>query len=539
MQVPAGNANAITGEAAVVPSLGSKLGKALKSGIPFAQIFAEESSAPEVLSEHKAEGLEENVGKPAEFASMLSQEKPLVPQIANTQPAGRGIGQAAAHQGAATPPLTLQMRARLEAWNDGANAEVEHGAEVKSSSSGHDGSKHSPAHRQNTGGTPQVASSSSQHVLDGKSTPSIVPFPVSAPIPVSEKVESVPSGVGRGPVLPALSSQPSTNKTTQGPIEMSQSEAHVGGATAQDVVQHAVTEMHTKSPDGKSELQEASGKEQHLPSPSVSASTNQASPAPAQMDAAVPRATNASFEKMTQPEVQPVSPVSENDVRAAMLPQQAAASGKQKSPGKSEAENSRSIKPSALEPGMSPSVQMGAAVGSGAMPSGAERHLSSENSATSGNNTTSGTDNNLFQHLDAGDAQATLMHSSAREVVVGVRDPSLGWVEIQTQSSGGHVSASLAAVSPEAHASLAAQAPAIAQYLEDRNVHVHTLDVGMQEGAQHGNGGQQSSSSGNQERETFQSQDATRGRVQTHMSSTESGEENVPEMASARISVRA
>jgi flagellar hook-length control protein FliK len=104
-----------------------------------------------------------------------------------------------------------------------------------------------------------------------------------------------------------------------------------------------------------------------------------------------------------------------------------------------------------------------------------------------------------FQRLDSGEAPATLLHASAREVAVGVRDPSLGWVEIQTQSSGGHVSASLTAASAEAHASLTIAAPAISQYLQDRNVHIHNLDVSMQSGPE--SGGRQQSNSGGAEQE--------------------------------------
>ena len=60
---------------------------------------------------------------------------------------------------------------------------------------------------------------------------------------------------------------------------------------------------------------------------------------------------------------------------------------------------------------------------------------------------------------------------------VGVHDPNLGWVEIQTQNSGGHVDAMLVASSGQTHDSLAAQLPALAQFLEQRDVRVGTLAV--------------------------------------------------------------
>jgi len=104
------------------------------------------------------------------------------------------------------------------------------------------------------------------------------------------------------------------------------------------------------------------------------------------------------------------------------------------------------------------------------------------------------TDSNPFQRLDAADSPATLLHANAHEVAVGVRDPSLGWVEIQTQSSAGHVIASLTAASAQAHASLAAQVPALTQYLADRNVQMHSIGVSTQSGQ--GDGGQSRSGSG-------------------------------------------
>jgi hypothetical protein len=95
-------------------------------------------------------------------------------------------------------------------------------------------------------------------------------------------------------------------------------------------------------------------------------------------------------------------------------------------------------------------------------------------------------DANAFQRLDSGAAPATLLHSSAHQIAVGVHDPSLGWLEVQTQSSAGHISATLTAASTEAHASLAAQAPEITQYLADRDVSVHSVNVHTQADTQNG-----------------------------------------------------
>jgi len=108
------------------------------------------------------------------------------------------------------------------------------------------------------------------------------------------------------------------------------------------------------------------------------------------------------------------------------------------------------------------------------------------------------TEASAFQRLDAGEYPATLLNSSPHQVAVGVHDPSLGWVEVQTQSSAGHISATLTTASLEAHASLAVQAPSITQYLADRNVSVLSVNVHTQMGAQNGGpgGGQPQSGSG-------------------------------------------
>jgi hypothetical protein len=150
-------------------------------------------------------------------------------------------------------------------------------------------------------------------------------------------------------------------------------------------------------------------------------------------------------------------------------------------------------------------------------------------------------DTNAFQRLDAGEVPATLLHSSAHQIAVGVHDPSLGWLEVQTQSSAGHISATLTAASAEAHANLAAQAPAITQYLADRNVGVHSLNVHTNADAQSGaaGGGQSQSGTGNARQEVPE-----RGGIAVDVSRqpslSETAEMNAPQAATASyISVRA
>ena len=150
---------------------------------------------------------------------------------------------------------------------------------------------------------------------------------------------------------------------------------------------------------------------------------------------------------------------------------------------------------------VAPTVGLGASspetIHSHAVPGTTPSAAFTVNSADLGSQEGSTTHNiDTFQRLDAGALPATLLHSSPHQIAVGVRDPSLGWLEVQTQSSSGHISATLTAASAEAHASLAAQAPAITQYLADRSVSIHSLNVHAQADMQGGASGQGQSPSG-------------------------------------------
>ncbi len=84
-----------------------------------------------------------------------------------------------------------------------------------------------------------------------------------------------------------------------------------------------------------------------------------------------------------------------------------------------------------------------------------------------------------YDRIDQGTAPVVL-HAGAQQVAVGIHDPSLGWVEIKTQSAAGHVDATLVASSGQTHDALAAQLPAISQFLEQRDVRVGSLVVNHQ-----------------------------------------------------------
>ncbi len=159
-------------------------------------------------------------------------------------------------------------------------------------------------------------------------------------------------------------------------------------------------------------------------------------------------------------------------------------------------------------------------------------------SASAGKNTVP-SDASPFQRLDSGETPATLLHSSAHQIAVGVHDPALGWLEVQTQSSAGHISATLTAASTDAHANLTAEMPAIAQYLADRNVPLHSLNVDTQ-GSAAGGGQSQQPGSGQQPQQELAGQSShisqsgaqpLRGTAQD-VSTTET-------VSASRISVRA
>jgi hypothetical protein len=143
-----------------------------------------------------------------------------------------------------------------------------------------------------------------------------------------------------------------------------------------------------------------------------------------------------------------------------------------------------------------------------------------------------------FQRLDSGETPATLLHSSAHQIAVGVHDPALGWVEVQTQSAAGHISATLTAASTDAHANLTAEMSAITQYLADRNVPLHSLNVDTQ-GSAAGGGHSQQPGSGQPQQELARQSghvpqsgaQALRGTAQD-VSTTET-------VSASRISVRA
>lgn len=138
----------------------------------------------------------------------------------------------------------------------------------------------------------------------------------------------------------------------------------------------------------------------------------------------------------------------------------------------------------------------------GGIPTVPESLRVAENAISTSNRSNTSAQGNMFQQLDAGIASPTLLHSNAHSLAVGVHDPVLGWVEVQTQTAAGHLSATLTTTSTEAHASLAADGPAITQYLAEKNVSVHSVSVHTQSGSMSGGESQTNSGNGQQQATT-------------------------------------
>ena len=102
-----------------------------------------------------------------------------------------------------------------------------------------------------------------------------------------------------------------------------------------------------------------------------------------------------------------------------------------------------------------------------------------------------------FAQLDRlTEAPAQLLHASSHQLDVGLRDSSMGWVEIKAHLAAGQVSASLAAESHAAHNRLTAALPGMAEYLADRDIGITRLAVESQTVQSGFGGGSHSSHSG-------------------------------------------
>lgn len=102
-----------------------------------------------------------------------------------------------------------------------------------------------------------------------------------------------------------------------------------------------------------------------------------------------------------------------------------------------------------------------------------------------------------FNRLDSGSPPQVLSHTP-QKLDVGVQDARLGWVEIRAHAAEGQIRA-LVSTPAASHPALAAQLPALRDYLASHQVRVHTLNAephGGSAGGRRNSSGQQKSNGG-------------------------------------------
>jgi hypothetical protein len=79
-----------------------------------------------------------------------------------------------------------------------------------------------------------------------------------------------------------------------------------------------------------------------------------------------------------------------------------------------------------------------------------------------------------FERMDVA-AAPRVLESTPHRLAVGVENTGLGWVEIRTSSTAGHVSATLASGTAESHHAIASQLPEVREFLAGEQVRVDNL----------------------------------------------------------------
>ncbi|GGH14795.1 hypothetical protein [Silvibacterium dinghuense] len=88
---------------------------------------------------------------------------------------------------------------------------------------------------------------------------------------------------------------------------------------------------------------------------------------------------------------------------------------------------------------------------------------------------------NPYQRLDQPVSAPAVLHASQSRVSIGVQDPSLGWLEVNTRSGvEGQVAAAILTSSSHTQATMSAELPSLAHYLAENAVKVSHLDVAQQ-----------------------------------------------------------
>ncbi len=144
---------------------------------------------------------------------------------------------------------------------------------------------------------------------------------------------------------------------------------------------------------------------------------------------------------------------------------------------------------------------------------------------------------NLFTHLDAAQSLPTAqIRATPHEIRLGYRDPSYGWIEIQTRADAGHLTASLQTASDAGHRVLSAELPAMHQYLGERDIAMHSLSVSHSDVQAQGGGGERSSGHAPESQSGHENPVPSRSRAPggTGVSPEVGEEEGVPMLISVR-----
>ena len=143
--------------------------------------------------------------------------------------------------------------------------------------------------------------------------------------------------------------------------------------------------------------------------------------------------------------------------------------------------------------------------GQGAPGGSAENGTSGDGKSSSGSSSSGASQ--TFAALDqaTGDSRAVWVHAGSRQAEAGYQDPTLGWVGVRAEVSGGSVHASLVPSSATAAAALSQHMSGLSQHMADNNMTLGSLSMsspGGQASSGAGAGQQQGASSQSGEADT-------------------------------------
>jgi hypothetical protein len=122
-------------------------------------------------------------------------------------------------------------------------------------------------------------------------------------------------------------------------------------------------------------------------------------------------------------------------------------------------------------------------------------HTANNSSADSGESSTSAgtTVHDTFAALDAGDSSSSYAwaHTGSHQAEAGYQDPTLGWISVRADASGGGIHATLVSESSDAAQTLSSHLSELNAYLTEQRTPVESLTVsssgsqstGMEQGA--------------------------------------------------------